>query len=389
MENVTRVGIFNNIAPLYIRPLWDKLLEPGDIRYTFITSSKGHEGIKTIDPTEFLKTSDRKAPVWYFVKNIYLAKILVYQIGVLKLVLKNEFDVYVFAGDMYTISTWLAAAICKIRGNPVFFWGHGYYGNEGFFKKNIRLLFYRIADYHFLYGNRARKLLINMGFNADRLFTVYNSLDYRTHKMLYANKDQHTLRQLKKKFFPDREHYPTMLFIGRLTKRKKISLLINAIRLQREKGNEFNCILVGDGQEKDKLLSEIHEFKLGDCFYFYGSCYDDAESSKLIMLSDSCVSPGNVGLTAIHCLSLGTPVITHDNFNNQMPEVESVIENKTGFYFEENNVESLSEAIENFVGGDQKQLMEAACINMIEENFNPQNQFKIISEAIKKAYSVH
>ena len=68
MENVTRVGIFNNIAPLYIRPLWDKLLEARDIRYTFITSSKGHEGIKTIDPTEFLKTNDREALVWYFVK---------------------------------------------------------------------------------------------------------------------------------------------------------------------------------------------------------------------------------------------------------------------------------------------------------------------------------
>ena len=87
-------------------------------------------------------------------------------------------------------------------GGIQFFWGHGYYGNEWFFKKNIRLLFYRIADYHFLYGNRARKLLINMGFNAVRLFTVYNSLDYRTHKMLYANKDQHTLLQLKKNSSP-------------------------------------------------------------------------------------------------------------------------------------------------------------------------------------------
>ena len=33
-----------------------------------------------------------------------------------------------------------------------------------------------------------------------------------------------------------------------------------------------------------------------------------------------------------------------------MPEVESVIENKTGFYFEENKVESLSAAIENLWG---------------------------------------
>ena len=121
---------------------------------------------------------------------------------------------------MYTISTWLAAAICKIRGNPVFL-GHGYYGNEWFFKKNIRLLFIELLIIIF-YMEIGQEASINMGFNAVRLFTVYNSLDYRTHKMLYANKDQHTLLQLKKKFFPDREHYPTMLFIGRLTKEKNL-----------------------------------------------------------------------------------------------------------------------------------------------------------------------
>ena len=44
------------------------------------------------------------------------------------------------------------------------------------------------------------------------------------------------------------------------------------------------------------------------------------------------VSPGNVGLTAIHSLSYGTPVLTHNNFNNQMPEVESIQPGFNGYF---------------------------------------------------------
>ena len=47
-----------------------------------------------------------------------------------------------------------------------------------------------------------------------------------------------------------------------------------------------------------------------------------------------CVSPGNVGLTAIHSLTYGTPVLTHDNFNFQMPEAEAIEENISVFSLE-------------------------------------------------------
>ncbi len=381
------VGIFTNMAPLYVRPLWDKLVDCNDIKYTFISSVNGHEGIKTIDPAEFLSESNPMHPDWQFVKNIYIGNVLIYQVGLIRKVLQNELDIYVFLGDMYNISTWVASVICKIHKKPVLFWGHGYYGNEGFLKKNIRLFFYRIANYHFLYGNRERNLLIELGFKAERLFTVYNSLDYTTHKQIYDNRSIQELIELKKSFFPWSAEYPTLLFIGRLTKQKKLSLLLDAIQLQKEKGNRVNCIVIGDGHEKEELIDIVKKLKLEDWVHFHSSCYDDIHTAKLIMLADCCVSPGNIGLTAIHCLSLGTPVITHNNFSNQMPEVESVINNQTGFFFEENNVESLSEAIDNFLNSNQKQRMEAACLNIIREKFNPQNQCNIISAAINKVYS--
>ena len=62
-----------------------------------------------------------------------------------------------------------------------------------------------------------------------------------------------------------------------------------------------------------------------------------------------CVSPGNVGLAAIHSLSFGTPVCTHSNLLNQMPEIEAVEEGVTGCYFDENNLDNLIEVINNWL----------------------------------------
>jgi glycosyltransferase involved in cell wall biosynthesis len=115
---------------------------------------------------------------------------------------------------------------------------------------------------------------------------------------------------------------------------------------------------------------------------FYGPSYDEVMNSKFIMLSECCVSPGNVGLTAIHSLSLGTPVITHRNYLNQGPEVESVIQNETGLFFEENNVFSLSDVIDYMILNKKKLLMETTCIEQVKKYWNPGNQAAVFEEAV-------
>lgn len=385
MDKVITAGIFTNIAPLYVEPLWKKLLNAENIQFTFISSVIGHEGIKVIHVDSFL--NDPKAREhWRFVKNLYIGSALLYQQGLIKEVFKNDFDVYIFSGEMYNLSTWIAAILCRIRKKTVFMWGHGYYGNEKFFKKFLRLTFYKLANYHFLYGNRARLKLIELGFQADKLFTVYNSLNYNEHKLIYEKRNLNELKQLKKQLFPKGSQYPVLLFIGRLTKKKNISLLIIAIKHLKEKGKYFNCILIGDGEDKESLISLVKDYKLENNIYFYGPNYEDSQSGKMIMLADCCVSPGNVGLTAIHCMALGTPVITHNNFYKQMPEVEAVIDGKTGFFFKENNIENLTQVIEIFYEPDQKKNMESDCLAVIAQKFNPENQCNIISNAIYKKH---
>ena len=377
MREVKKVAIINNIAPLYIKPLWCKFNLSNSIKYTFITSKTGHIGIKTIDPKEFL--FQNKNIKWEFVKNLYFQKVLFYQRGLIRKSISGDFDVFVFSGDMYNLSTWIAASICKFRKKIVFFWGYGFYGNEFYLKKQLRIIFYKLSEYHFLYGEMARLMMIDLGFDKNKVITVYNSLDFDVHYNILINKNEVELNLIKQKILKNRSHFPILIFIGRLTKEKKLSLLLEAVSEQKKKGNEFNVLFVGDGVEKEKLAILSYKENLDTCVFFLGSSYDDVYNSKLLMMSDCCVSPGNVGLTAIFSLALGIPVITHNNFSNQMPEAESVIHNKTGFLFEENNVQDLSNCIEYFTKKNQKKNMELDCINIIKTKYNPQNQYNIIS----------
>lgn len=382
-------GFFTNIAPLYSRALWYELSSSKNIDYFFYSSRNGFSGIKTIDINESKFVSANGKLNWFFLRNIVIRNTLLYQVGILSKCLKTDYNAYILPGEMHIISNWIAALICRIRKKPVLFWGHGVYGNEKHIKKAIRQLYNKIADYHLVYGNRSRNLMIESGFSPKNIYVVYNSLDYYVHNKLYEERNRDELKKLKIKLFPDRSELPVVIFIGRLTKEKKISYLLEAVRLSKKKGNNYNCLIVGGGSELNNLRLLSNSMEISDSVCFYGPSYDENINAKLIMLAECCVSPGNVGLTAIHSLSLGTPLITHRNMFNQGPEAEAVIQGETGLFFEENDVNSLSYVIDDLILNKMKLSMEANCIEQVKEFWNPTKQTAVFDEAVMNSIKAY
>jgi hypothetical protein len=114
-----KVQIITNIAPLYVKPVWTLFVKSKDFQFSFLSSRSGHKGIKVLENNDFEATDI--GPDINYVKNIYFGKVLIYQFGVIWNILRNNKDIYIFTADMYTISTWLAACLCKIRKKTVFF----------------------------------------------------------------------------------------------------------------------------------------------------------------------------------------------------------------------------------------------------------------------------
>jgi len=145
--------------------------------------------------------------------------------------------------------------------------------------------------------------------------------------------------------------------------------------LLHNKAFPVNLLLVGEGIDKSNLLSLVEAKNIADYVLFYGDSYNEEENYKLIASSDLCVSPGEVGLTAMHSLVYGTPLITHNNFNEQMPEFESIIPGFNGDFFEQNNILDLSEKICNWINlNSSNSKKKENCYEIIDLKYNPKFQ---------------
>jgi glycosyltransferase involved in cell wall biosynthesis len=172
-----------------------------------------------------------------------------------------------------------------------------------------------------------------------------------------------------------------------LTKIKRLNQIIEAQKILEEQGKNINLIFIGKGEEENTLKKLVNKLKLNHNVWFYGPCYDEIEIGELIYNADLCVSPGNVGLTAIHVLSYGTPVATHDDFYSQMPEFEVIEENITGFFFKKDSIKSIVKKIDDWLFCTQhdREEVRESCYKVIDSKFNPNYQLKIMKSVIYEA----
>lgn len=372
---------FTNIAPLYRKKLWETLLQSNAFDFINFFGNNNSAGIKTIDFDQkiFKEQSSKLRPL----KNRWVkGKYLIWQSGILGRVLFDKVDMVIILGEFIVISNWLVALICRTRGIKLVFRGHGMYGNEGPLKLFFRKTYYRLANAHLLYERRSKKIMIGQGFKEENLHVYFNSLDYDTHKALRII-NQNLDKRSVFSFFSEPKLL-TFIFVGRLTKVKKIDMLIKAISRLKERGHKVNLLLIGDGTEKEILETLASTTLTERSYHFFGACYDENELGKYLATSDLCVSPGNVGLTAIHSLSSGTPVCTHSSFENQMPEVEALEEGKSGVFFKENNLDDMVDQLDQWIssGTKNKEEIRNACFQVIDDYYNPYYQEKVIANLV-------
>ena len=356
-----KVFYLTNIFPLYRESIWQLLRDEKKYDFHFFFSNQDLSGIKSISSTRHNK--------YHEIKNHFFLGRLIWQSKFLKELINNKPDILILLGEMNVISNWFLAVFGRLFRIKVYYWGHGIYGNENFIKRLFRLLFLKLAYGHILYGERAKIELIRNGFDKEKLKVVYNSLNYDSQKKHFEKLLKH----------PSPKKVYRLIFIGRLTKTKKIDQLLKALgKISNQIKYELN--IVGDGLEKPYLINLKNELGLSN-INFLGPIYDEQIISELIFNSNICVSPGNIGLTAIHSLSYGTPVITHNDFKNQMPEAEAITENINGLFFKKDNIEDLAEKI---LKSSEIKFDKHLVRSVIDEKYNPNFQKKIFDNLILK-----
>lgn len=297
--------------------------------------------------------------------------------GIIQLLFRKKYKTFLMLSESRSLTDYIFLGLSRLLKKRVYVWTHGWYGKETIIEAALKRWQFNRADGIFVYSNYGRNLLIQQGIPANKIFTIHNSLHYDQQRTIRENM---TSSNIYREYFGN--EYPTIIFIGRLTKAKKLDMLIDALVKLRTERKRFNLVIVGDGTERNCLQKKVDSEEFQNNVWFYGACYDELLNAELVYNADLCVAPGNIGLTAMHAMVFGCPCISHNSFEWQMPEFEAITPGSTGDFFEMDNVNALAYSINNWFAknGDKRDIVRKACFNEIDTNWNPYFQIDVIKK---------
>jgi glycosyltransferase involved in cell wall biosynthesis len=309
---------------------------------------------------------------------------LLWQGGLIRLALSPRHRTVIYLGDPHFPATWISAVLARALGKRVLFWTHGWIRREPGLKGWIRRRFHHLAHGLLLYGRRARALGLAEGFPPERLHVIYNSLDAEAQAAAYAATDDAARAATRRALFAGDDATPVVVCTTRLTRLRRLDLLIDAAALLNERGRRVRLLLVGDGPERAAL--EAHASARGVAATFTGAVYDEERLAALIGCANCTVAPGKIGLTAMHSLVFGVPALTHDDADEQMPEWEAIVPGVTGALFRRDDVAAIADAIAQWTAAPwPAPAVRAACTAAIARFYHPAVQCRLIAAAVRGA----
>lgn len=240
--------------------------------------------------------------------------------------------------------------LCKLLKIKIAFWSHGYNRKTGFVPEKrlidrYRLFLMRWVDANIVYSQYDKNIIGEYLDNP--IFVAQNTLDTKAFSTLHERLEKEGRVLVKKRLKITQDF--NIVFIGRLLTSKMPELLINVYdQLLSVFGLRIGVHFIGDGDILRKLKNIAAKRVHPEDFYFYGSIYDYHKSGEILYSCDLMVNPGAVGLSVNQVFCFDCPVVSFENENGERahgPEVEYVVNGKTGFLIKDNDVDCMTRTI--------------------------------------------
>lgn len=141
-----------------------------------------------------------------------------------------------------------------------------------FYKKLIYTSMNAIAlrqfDYYIAISDDFKQMLIDRGFNENRIFTVYNGIDLEIAPE-YVSKDEFLNR-----YNIDAKGKTIVGIIARLDVVKDHETFIKAANKVLEKRKDIIFLIAGDGKDEERLKNMVKDMKIEDYVHFLGYVKD-------------------------------------------------------------------------------------------------------------------
>jgi glycosyltransferase involved in cell wall biosynthesis len=375
---VIKVLIQQNVIPHYRRRLFELLCADGDVRFSICSGLHSDSpGVAVVNPgitpIRWEICSPRKiSPRFYWHPDL---------IGLIR---REKPDAIIMQGNPYLLSAWMVLVWGLVKRRPVLLWTHGLLTQGHGWKSFIRLKFYKLAAALLLYGEHAKTLLTIKGINPHKMFCVFNSLDYEAQRQAAAALTRSDIAMFRSGL-GIAEQDRLVVFSGRLQANKKLSLLLEAVATLRGRGRSAHVAFIGDGPEQHLLAAYAAKSGIRSQVHFLGESYDEVRIATVYSAGDLAVIPSGAGLSIMHALAYGVPVLIHDRPAEHFPEWEAVREGETGFFYRFGDVNDMADKIEKALFPvARKAHMQAACHAMIRKRYHPVAHAGAIVSAVKQ-----
>ncbi len=174
------------------------------------------------------------------------------------------------------------------------------------------------------------------------------------------------------RFSPDadlpRAPQPTILYLGRLKRYKRVDLLIRAVAALKERIPGLRFLVAGKGDREGELRALADSLGLGETVRFLGYVSED---EKIDLFRRSWVhvltSPKEGwGISALEAAACGTPTVASDAPGLR----DAVLDGKTGLLVPHGNVDELVHALERLLTSDDARLRMGAGARRYAEEFS-------------------
>lgn len=254
-------------------------------------------------------------------------------------------DALVVAADPRLLSARTAIRWSRNHDVPVIGWGLGTLnesrGRAGLsIVSRLRSKLYRSYDAVIAYSSKAADDYMRVGVPAERIFIAHNAISTEdakaaVHRFPAGGKevrkwrDNHALTK------------PTIIFVGRLIREKRLDLLIESCRAI---GEHFDLLVVGDGPERtvlERIAAERYP-----ATQFIGH-QEGEQLSLAFAAADLFVLPGTGGLAIYEAMAHGKPVIVGQGDGT---EADLVQDGRNGILVAPDDIGELTNAIQSYIG---------------------------------------
>ena len=212
-------------------------------------------------------------------------------------------DIVITSG--FSLATFKVMRYCRANKRPFLIWS-GAIPRKGYpipaWRTWQRRFLVAHASGGVVYGTRAKEYLVHLGMPEDQVAIAINTVDtdfFQRKTEVYRSQTAHN----------SDKH--TFLYVGHLTRGKRLDLLLLALAELRKHRNDFILVVVGDGPERASLEQMTNTYHLHSFVQFEGYKQRD-ELPKYLARAHCFIFPSDYdiwGLVLNEAMAAGLPCV--------------------------------------------------------------------------------